>query len=94
MVVPRNNRRLVTKTLNSLNATGSELIKLNSTWQAALSAHGNYRDSEVPEAIPLRDFLSFAEVGTAARTRNTWICPLLRLLNTEFVPFWFKRRRY
>jgi hypothetical protein len=71
MVVPRNNRRLITKTLNSLNAMGSEHIKLNSTWQAALSAHGHYRDLEVPEAIPLQDFLSFAEVGIAARARKT-----------------------
>lgn len=63
MVQPKNEHRLVTLTINSLGATGDEMIPLDATWRRALEGHGKYRTQAVPEKVPLFEFLERAQVS-------------------------------
>jgi hypothetical protein len=63
MVLPKNDRRLVTLTINSLLATGDEMIPLDATWRKAFAGQSKYRNKSVPERLPLWEVLERAQVS-------------------------------
>jgi hypothetical protein len=65
MVLPKNDRRLVTLTINSLLAMGDEIIPLDATWRKAFAEQSKYRNKSVPDRLPLWEVLERAQVSRA-----------------------------
>jgi len=76
-VWPRNTPTLVDRTLQGLRATGSEPLRMTTEWRAALA---KLLDEVPPDSVPLRTFLTFAQLRPVPRAAAK------RLLALVFIP--------
>jgi hypothetical protein len=85
MVLPKNDRRLVTLTINSLLATGDEMIPLDATWRKAFAGQSKYRNKSVPERLPLWEVLERAQVSRALVLRKRGPFRLVALVHHDYL---------
>lgn len=90
-ILPENSQALVAKTLQALQATGQELIRLTPAWQAMVRLRSG---EENADTIPLARFLTYARIRPFSRAagkalyRLTASGPLRRILNERAEDQW------
>ncbi|GAQ86515.1 hypothetical protein KFL_002940010 [Klebsormidium nitens] len=91
MVLPKNEHRIVTLTINSLGASAEDMVPLDATWRRALAGFGKYRSREVLEKVPLYEFLERAQFRPVSlRTARALleIAPSATLQTLAQLEFW------
>ncbi len=91
-ILPKNSDELIQRTLEALQASGNEPVKLNSTWKIHLRQRSGYAPETT--SLPMKDFLRFGRLRPLSRATAkvlymlTASSDLGRILNARMEDQW------